>query len=271
MGSTTDLIDIDADNPTQVSALLLDFGGVIFRGGMKRENGVQGLADSVNELLKSTGNAMPKQRLIEDIDAARKAYKGWKLAETRRFAPREVTHQEFWGDFIAGSWPANCRVTVIQHASALMSELQLGLKIKQVQAGMPELLEAAHDAGVKLGIVSNTLCGSANRQLLEQHGLSQYVDAHVYSDEVGLRKPNPAIFGIAADWLGVDLAASWYVGDQYDRDVVGARRAGVGRVVVMRADERSTTPEGAEHRPDAAVDDGWGLLELLDARSRAPA
>ncbi len=67
---------------------------------------------------------------------------------------------------------------------------------------------------------------------MREYGFEPLLGVQVYSDEVGMRKPHPGIFQVAAAGLGVDLAGCWYVGDMPDRDVLGGRRAGVGRVML---------------------------------------
>jgi putative hydrolase of the HAD superfamily len=53
------------------------------------------------------------------------------------------------------------------------------------------------------------------------------VDCVIDSGDVGVMKPDPRIFRIALEAMGVDARAAWYVGDMPAFDVVGARRADV--------------------------------------------
>ena len=52
------------------------------------------------------------------------------------------------------------------------------------------------------------------------------------SGAVGVSKPDPRIFQIALDAIGVAAADSWYVGDMPGIDVVGARAAGLWPIVM---------------------------------------
>jgi putative hydrolase of the HAD superfamily len=49
----------------------------------------------------------------------------------------------------------------------------------------------------------------------------------VSSERAGIRKPDPRIFEVAADELGVDVEDCWYVGDHPRNDVLGAQGAGM--------------------------------------------
>jgi putative hydrolase of the HAD superfamily len=82
--------------------------------------------------------------------------------------------------------------------------------------------------GLKLGLICNTSVtpGFALRRLLAGWGLEQLLTVQLFSDEVGIRKPAPAIYQQAARQLGVDISAMVHVGDRLDVDVEGAIAAG---------------------------------------------
>jgi putative hydrolase of the HAD superfamily len=63
-------------------------------------------------------------------------------------------------------------------------------------------------------------------------GLLDAFEFVIDSGEVGVEKPDPRIFQIALDRLGVSPAAALYVGDLYEVDVVGARAAGLDVVLL---------------------------------------
>lgn len=88
--------------------------------------------------------------------------------------------------------------------------------------------------------------------------------ATVHCDEVGVLKPDPRPFAVAAARLDVVPAEVLMVGDRRDADVAGARAAG------MRSAWLDTPAEG--HRPGLAPDHVLGdladLLPLLPGRGR---
>jgi putative hydrolase of the HAD superfamily len=98
--------------------------------------------------------------------------------------------------------------------------------------GSREGLQALADTGVRLGIISNAdgMMGPRLAQLeLCQVGPGIGVDIEcvVDSGNVGIMKPDPRIFQVAIDLLGLEPDQVWYVGDMPAIDVVGARRAGI--------------------------------------------
>jgi putative hydrolase of the HAD superfamily len=120
----------------------------------------------------------------------------------------------------------------VERASKLLA-LQLdGMPWSQVLTGARSGLRALAEAGVPVGVVSNS-DGTVERQLLD-HELCQVgegagipvavvVDSHV----VGITKPDPAIFHFALDAMGVDASDCLYIGDTVTYDVTGARAAGL--------------------------------------------
>ena len=58
------------------------------------------------------------------------------------------------------------------------------------------------------------------------------VDCVIDSGAVGVSKPDPRIFQIALDAIGIEAADAWYVGDMPAIDVVGARAAGLWPIVM---------------------------------------
>lgn len=94
-----------------------------------------------------------------------------------------------------------------------------------VRAGTFEALEAFKSAGYRLGIVSNAqgqIEGDARR-----FGLAPYFDVIIDSEVVGVAKPDPRIFQIALERLGVAPGEVKFAGDIYSIDVEGARAAGI--------------------------------------------
>jgi putative hydrolase of the HAD superfamily len=63
-------------------------------------------------------------------------------------------------------------------------------------------------------------------------GLREHFDFVIDSTLVGMEKPDPRIFRMGLERLGVAPEEAVYVGDIYEIDVVGARAAGMAAVLV---------------------------------------
>lgn len=99
-----------------------------------------------------------------------------------------------------------------------------------VDAGTAPALGRLQAAGYGLGVVSNS--DGRVAEALEAVGLAQFFGVVIDSKLVGYEKPDPRIFLPALASLGVTPAEALYVGDLYEVDVVGARRAGMAAVLL---------------------------------------
>lgn len=106
-----------------------------------------------------------------------------------------------------------------------------------VREGAREVLSELRAAGVGLALVSN--CSSDVRWMLTDSGLGRQFDHLALSAEVGLMKPDPAIFETAVRALRVETA--WYVGDGDDGELAGARSAGLTDVLLDLDEGRDAT------------------------------
>jgi len=94
-----------------------------------------------------------------------------------------------------------------------------------VRPGTFEALEAFKSAGYRLAIVSNAE-GQVEADA-RRFGLVPYFDVIIDSHVVGVAKPDPRIFQIALERLGVAPDEVRFAGDIYSIDVEGARAAGI--------------------------------------------
>jgi putative hydrolase of the HAD superfamily len=103
------------------------------------------------------------------------------------------------------------------------------------------LLESLRGRGIRTGVVANAWPEPSRvlRADAQAFGLADLLDVIVFSDEVGLRKPQPEIFLHALERIGVAPEDAVFVGDRLDTDVQGAARAGMTTVQALwfRADD----------------------------------
>ncbi|OLB66923.1 MAG: hypothetical protein AUI10_01400 [Actinobacteria bacterium 13_2_20CM_2_72_6] len=237
-------------------ALLLDFGGVLVDGG-SRPGWPAALARKV------VGGPPTVEA---DIVAGVAAYGLWGDAMCRPPAPVELAHERFWTDFVAADWPPRARDAVAEHATELCHELGRLRHDWYLRPGVPELLADATGQGIALAVVSNTLYGAVHREFLVAAGLAGHFAVQLYSDEVGVRKPNPELIRRAAGAVGVPVGDTWYVGDTWSRDVLCGRRAGVGCTVLMRSTRTGTDLAYPRPEPDLVVADPAELHARLRRR-----
>ena len=91
-----------------------------------------------------------------------------------------------------------------------------------------EVLQWLRNRNMLIGIICNTglTPGFGIKRFLEEEGIAEYFDAMVFSDEVGVRKPDPRIFHLVTKRLKVKPFEVVHVGDNLKSDVWGAKNAG---------------------------------------------
>jgi putative hydrolase of the HAD superfamily len=85
---------------------------------------------------------------------------------------------------------------------------------------------AAAEPSVALGVVTNGE-GEPQRAKLTAIGLDERFGVVVASGEVGVAKPEPEIFALACERLGVEQEQTVHVGDRLDLDAEAAAAAGL--------------------------------------------
>jgi putative hydrolase of the HAD superfamily len=133
---------------------------------------------------------------------------------------------------------------------AVLAELRGGL-VRQLESddAVTQALRRARAGGWTPFVVTNGTVAQQERKL-RHTGLDKEVAGWVVSEGVGLRKPDPAIFRLAAERAGHSLDGATMIGDSAEADVGGARGAGVPSVWLHRG--RPWTLTGFE--PDHAAD-----------------
>ncbi len=105
-------------------------------------------------------------------------------------------------------------------------------KIANVEADIVETLKKLKDAGLKLGVLSNTFIhASTLEKHFEQIGILDFFDVRLYSYEYPFRKPDKRIFLAAAEKMNLEPANILYVGDRIDIDINGAAAVGMQGVL----------------------------------------
>jgi HAD superfamily hydrolase (TIGR01549 family) len=236
------------------AALLLDFGGVIADAPPQRA-APPGLVLRIYNLIDGALTPGEIQRSFTEGDAA---YARWRDEDH----PDELPAIEVWDRFMLRGWPRSAQAKVRAYVAGLTYDWawRSGWALRP---GIPELLHAAAGSGIPMAVVSNTIKGAAHRDFLGKAGVGRLFAAQIYSDEVGVRKPNPQMIWAATGALGVKPEECWFVGDSRRRDVVCARRADAALAILMRSPRTDREDPAAWPSPDVTVEDGFGLLELL--------
>lgn len=118
------------------------------------------------------------------------------------------------------------------------------------------VLEKLRDAGLELGLISNF--EEWLERLLEHLDVTRFFEVRVISGVEGMEKPDPAIFRLALDRMGVEPADAAYVGDNVVYDVEPAAALGMTGVLL----DRRSRHEDFEGRRITSLDELPGVLGL---------
>jgi REG-2-like HAD superfamily hydrolase len=100
---------------------------------------------------------------------------------------------------------------------------------------VPKALEELSELDCILGVISNF--SSVLKEIFGRLGLAHHFQMILSSSDVRILKPDPEIFLIALERTGVKPRESIYVGNAYDPDVVGSRKAGMTSVLIDRENQ----------------------------------
>jgi len=155
--------------------------------------------------------------------------------ERLRAAFDEAERRAAIDDEIAG---AGLRVMVQRHVSWQFAHLELtdarlatGVvdsfeqPIRDIAARNAALLDGLRRRGLRLGVVSNG-CGNVGA-LCADLGYAASLSVVIDSRRVGIAKPDPHIYALAADALGLAPPAIMMVGDSFERDIAPAKAIGM--------------------------------------------
>ncbi len=142
---------------------------------------------------------------------------GPELAAIREYLPR--FRAEAFSDGLLERWQ-RVRVesqTAYPHAAEALAQLRRHARLALVTNGVSDL----------------------QRRKLALAELEEHFDVVVASCDVGIAKPDPAIFEAALDALGVTASEAVMVGNDRERDVEGAVAAGIRPVWIQHGSPES--------------------------------
>jgi HAD superfamily hydrolase (TIGR01509 family) len=130
-----------------------------------------------------------------------------------------------------------------------------------VDAPYPKELEAPYEGAeellrtlsgpYKIGVIANQSAGSTER--LTKWGLMPFISTCLCSAELGLEKPDLAIFNLALDHAGCDASQAVMIGDRLDNDIRPARLLGWKTIRVAQGFGRFQSPRDLWDEPDRTV------------------
>ena len=217
-------------------------------------------AAAERQLMAMVGATEPHDVFFEKLEANWKAYR--KLAKKRLL---DVSEMELWLQYLLPDYPAN---VIAPHAAKLTRLWRDHDGRRVAHDGTPETLRALKERGYKLGIIANTITETEIPDWMCEAGVADCFRTVILSSKVRLRKPDPAIYLLAARCIGSEPGQCAYVGDNPVRDVEGALDASYGAMILFEdagtADREGKAPT---REPSARIKSIPELLDLFPARA----
>jgi len=163
---------------------------------------------------------------------------------------------ETWEDRATGrleTIEANVR-QICEALGAMPSEDQVKEGVRIRVAFAREILKPRGDAmstlkeikgaGREIGLISD--CSAEVPTLWPETGLEPLIDVAIFSCVAGMKKPDPRIYHLACEGLGVSPQRCLYVGDGFSQELAGASQVGMTAVLIAPPGEEWADPSENE-------------------------
>ena len=254
MHDATAAFDRGKAHVKDVKAIVFDMGGTLIEFERAPWNLIQIM--EINEMyafLSRRNGKMPTLKLFRDT--YRKLWE--KARETVISSCRELDLEGFLRDLCF-------RVGIETDDQLVEALLEVHYApVRRELTPYPDTvatLETLRTRGLKLALLSNTMWPRRFHEAdLDKFGLGQFFHVRFFSSDFPWRKPHPAIFLAALEALDVPPENAAYVGDFPERDVVGAKAAGM-KAILKYHPRRKVPPTIV---PDASICRVADLLDLF--------
>lgn len=196
------------------------------------------------------------EAFLKKIDAVYEAaYRPWALKENK-----EAGDYELWARWLLPDMPED-RLRAVCHEMTYQYRQTKGLR-RMVDGGL-EVIGELKKRGFALGIISNLIGEEEIFKWLKRDGLEPYFGTVILSPICHIRKPDPEMYLMGCRELGLRPEECASVADNLDRDIAGAKRAGIGANILFISPEklaRKTLTD--ENRPDYIIHRFTDALDL---------
>lgn len=242
---------------TKIRAIFTDLGGTL---RVIREDPAH-IDAAERTIAELAGTDMEPHAFRMLLDERYSQYRKWALAYMR-----EAPEAELWTKWLAFDLPYS---RIEQNAGPLTYAYRQVKGERVVVDRGVEVIHTLHARGYTLGIISDLIGCAEIPEWLEQDRLTPYFSAVELSSVCCYRKPAPEIYLRAIEKAGVPAAESAFVGDNLNRDIIGAKRVGFGLTIGVEYAGMPKLKITEENRPDIVIHRYAGLLDLFPACPQA--
>lgn len=240
---------------TDIRAIYLDLGNT-FRIIHPDEAYQRDAKEKIAALCGAEGDGV--KFFDEVIEKRYGVYREWALKYMCE-APEKV----LWTRWLAYDFP---RGRILENSAELTYQYRRTKGERRVVDGGVETVRELGRRGYTVGIISDLVGTREVDEWLDRDGIRSLFATVQQSSITLLRKPHPAIYYYAAAATGIEPENSAYIGDNLNRDIVGAKQSLYGLTVAAAYPFLPPLKLTDENRPDCKITAFPQLLELFPAR-----
>lgn len=195
------------------------------------------------------------QPFIDMVEERYLPYRDWALAENREAGDFELWNRWLLPEMDPEQLRSVCHELTYQYRQVKGK--------RHVVAGGLQVIRRLYERGYRLGIISNLIGEYEIPDWLREDGLAQYFEAVVLSSVCHIRKPDPEIYRMGCEALGLEPEECVSVADNLGRDITGAKAVGMGANILFISPEKLAKKTITdENRPDYIVHQFPEILNL---------
>jgi len=199
-------------------------------------------------------------QIAEDLGLSPEVFlPDWRKTEEAR-ATGKKTFEEIMGELMRmhGIYTPELHRNIVAKRIAIQEDC-----FSHLHPQILPMLSRLKVKGIKIGLITN--CFSEEAKIIRESKLYSYFDAPCLSYEMGIRKPDPAIYRRCMEELGIPAENCMYVGDGGSQELETAKELGMQAVQAMWYRKHDFEKYQAAIRPDfVQIPEPMDLLPLIE-------
>ncbi|MEN6593892.1 MAG: HAD family hydrolase [Clostridiaceae bacterium] len=234
-----------------IRAIFLDLGGT-FR---VVEDNLPYKTAARKRIAELCGTQLEAEAFHSLIEKRYDIYRDWALKYMCE-APEEM----LWTRWLT---PECDHALLTRNAVELTYELRKAKGERVVVKNGIETVKELVARGYKVGVISDLIGTIEIDEWLDRDGLRPYFCTVQQSSVTMLRKPHPAIYFHALKESGVRPEESVFIGDNLERDIIGAKASNFGATIAVEYPGAKKLKLTGENRPDGIIRSFDQLLDVF--------
>lgn len=177
----------------------------------------------------------------------------------------DISEMELWMQWMLPDYPPEVTAANAARLTRLWRDHD-GRRV--AREGVEDTVAQLHARGYKLGIIANTVTETEIPDWMVDAGVAKFFTSVLLSSKVRLRKPDPAIYLLAARAIDSPPERCAYIGDNPKRDVEGTFAAGYGLMIRIVDDGKPAEAPSDTCEPHHIIHKIPQLLELFPPLSK---